>query len=314
MCRTHPCVRSISVVLLLFMTFLPVYAPVSMEETDLFTDHRPSPHRIPTAYFTENVGQIANEDISFYGGANGMQVGFAESAVLIRLFEWDRHLLQSQNGMRGVLVRITFDNSNPVLPQPREKLLHHSNFFLGSDPERWRTNVPNYGEIVYRGLYDGIDLVYSWDEEGLKYEFLVRPGADPGAITLSYEGVQSLDIDRNGNVNVRTVFGTIRDSSPYSFQRDRVISCAFVLREHLSLGFDCGKWDMSSPLTIDPLVYSTFLGGSRNEPGLWPPTTSVAVDTSGNAFVTGTTQSVDFPITPGVFDDDFAVAAAKYYW
>ncbi len=44
------------------------------------------------------------------------------------------------------------------------------------------------------------------------------------------------------------------------------------------------------------LVYSTFLGGTlENDPF------AIAVDSSGNAYVTGCTSSLDFPVTPGAF-------------
>ena len=43
-------------------------------------------------------------------------------------------------------------------------------------------------------------------------------------------------------------------------------------------------------------VYGTLLGGSNYDEGL-----GIAVDGGGAAYVTGTTQSTDFPVTPGAF-------------
>ncbi len=47
------------------------------------------------------------------------------------------------------------------------------------------------------------------------------------------------------------------------------------------------------------LIYSTYVGGSGNDSGVGDQASAIAVDSQGNAYVTGTTYSTDFPITPG---------------
>src|SRR5260370_39957968 len=69
----------------------------------------------------------------------------------------------------------------------------------------------------------------------------------------------------------------------------------YVMKEKRQIGFRVAAYDPSRPLIIDPvLAYSTYLGGSGDDFGL-----GIAVDGAGSAYVTGHTQSTDFPTTSG---------------
>jgi len=128
----------------------------------------------------------------------------------------------------------------------------------------------------------------------------MRAGADPARIRIAYEGVEGLDLDAAGNLVARTTLGDLRESVPYAYQGSgEEVQCRFALSEPLSYGFECTGWDPTQPLIIDPLIYSTFVGGSLLEEG-W----GLGVDPEGCAYVGGPTQSVDFPTTPGAFDLD----------
>ena len=62
-----------------------------------------------------------------------------------------------------------------------------------------------------------------------------------------------------------------------------------------------GATTHATRLIIDPgLDYSTFPGGATDDFGL-----GIAVDGSGSAYVTGETDSSDYPTTPGAFDRTF---------
>src|SRR5262249_27446719 len=130
----------------------------------------------------------------------------------------------------------------------------------------------------------------------------VAPGADPGAIALTFEGAEAVDVDGAGDLVLRLAGGELRQRKPVVYQEldgsQQTIPAGYVLRPDAAVGFEVGAYDASRPLLIDPvLTYSTYLGGSNSDVG-----TGIAVDSGGNAYVTGLTRSGDFPITPGAFD------------
>jgi hypothetical protein len=102
---------------------------------------------------------------------------------------------------------------------------------------------------------------------------------------------------------VRTSLGILKDAAPVSYQRiggERVpVKSRYkLLGGDGSYGFRVGTYDPPYPLVIDPgLDYSTFLGGTSDE-----QSSDIAVDPRGRAYVTGVTDSADYPTTPNAFD------------
>jgi len=262
-------------------------------------------------YFIENRGQV-NGLVRYYSTGNP-SVAFRDDGVVFVVSEnrekgdmageWPHFPWQSAPAVGHVepansfAYLIRFDGANLVTPVGRDRLPFNSNFFIGKNSSGRIVDVPNYREVVYENLYDGIDLVYRPQGSAVKYEFTVDTMSDPGLIEVVYEGVKPL-LEEGGGVVIKTVTGAVRDSRPFSYQaHGKEVDCDFVPRSPLSYGFDCEAWDASTPLTIDPLVYSTYLGGSDLD-----SVASLAIDSSGNAYATGATTSVDFPSTPGSFD------------
>lgn len=178
-----------------------------------------------------------------------------------------------------------------------------SNYFLGNDPAQWRTNVATYGQVVSRGVYPGIDLAWHGAgaaKDGLEYDFLVAPGADPGPIALTVGGATSLAVDAKGDLVARLAGGhTLRQHKPVAYQVDAAgrrvaVDAAFRLDGH-RVGFDLGAYDPARQLVIDPvLAWSSYLGGSVIDIG-----NSIALDADGNVYVAGNTSSSNFPVTNG---------------
>ncbi|WP_077490175.1 SBBP repeat-containing protein [Sinomonas mesophila] len=238
--------------------------------------------------FVANAGQT-DESVRYYAQGAGFGFFFTEGKAVLSLAKGDR----------GHALELGFLGSSPdATLEAGEPAAGTVNYLTAGESH---TSLPTYQQVVYRGLWPGIDMVFAGRDGTLKYEFHVAPGADPGDIRLSYGGADGLALGPAGALLIDTPLGALRDSAPTSYQlidgRSVPVESRYALEDH-SYGFALGGYDRSQPLVIDPaLAYSTYLGGSGIDAGL-----SIAVDASGNAYVTGSTNSTDFPTTVGAFD------------
>jgi hypothetical protein len=175
-----------------------------------------------------------------------------------------------------------------------------ANYFRGNDPSQWQSNISTYAKVRYSNVYPGIDVVYYGNQRQLEYDFIVAPGKDPNRIKLNFKGATATELDAEGNLILRTRAGDITQAKPFAYQEvagvRRAVSASYQLAKGL-ISFDLGNYDRTQPLIIDPVfVYSSFLGGSNFDDGR-----AIAVDSQGNAYITGRTGSFDFPVTGGAF-------------
>jgi pimeloyl-ACP methyl ester carboxylesterase len=201
------------------------------------------------------------------------------------------------------VVRMQLADSNPQAePVGIGTLPGTANYFIGDDPAKWHTKVPTYAKVQYKGVYPGVDLVYYGNQHQLEYDFVLAPGADANSIRLRFDGAKRVSRDSEGNLVITTTGGEIAFQKPDVYQMiaggRKEIPGRFKLFSDNTAGFELGRYDHSEPLVIDPtLSYSTYLGGSTQEYAV-----AIAVNSSGEAFVTGLTWSKDFPLTPGAYD------------
>lgn len=200
------------------------------------------------------------------------------------------------------IVRMKLAGANPAPSlDGLSQLPGNSNYFSGSDPAQWRTNIPTYARVRYAQVYPGIDLVYYGSRHQLEYDFIVAPGSNPEAIQMTFGGIQDFEINRMGDLILHTAQGDIRQSKPVAYQEvngvKQEVLAGYIPNGVGRVGFQLGTYDPTRPLIIDPvLVYSTYLGGSGFDQGY-----AIAVDSSGSAYVTGKTVATDFPTTAGAF-------------
>ena len=184
-------------------------------------------------------------------------------------------------------------------PHGADPLAGTVNYFRGNDPSHWQSGVSTFAKVEFAGVYPGVELVYYGNQQQLEYDFVVAPKASPEAIRLQFAGAGKIQLAADGDLTVRARNGMVVFHAPTVYQNDegrrRRVSGRFRLLAHNSVGFALGDYDHDRPLIIDPvLVYSTYLGGSRNDEAV-----AIAVDSSGFAYIAGTTESADFPVTSG---------------
>lgn len=260
--------------------------------------------------FTENRGQFGQSEVRFVGLAQGMRVGLAPSGIFIFLppsvggtanspMQGPSDLLAdgpSAVEPRGAgLVHIEFLGAQTVEPQGLKALPYATNYFLGRGPG-W-TNVPTFQEVVYPSLYEGIDLVYRMTPQGPKYEFQVAGGADETAISLRFEGATSLEVTPAGDLLVHASAGDLIDAAPTALEDGAPTACSYALSAGTTLSFRCQRHSPGAALTIDPLVYATFLGGTGAEMAY-----RVVAGPGGALYATGPTASTNFPTSLGAYD------------
>jgi len=314
-------------------------------------------------YFIENRGQLGDK-VKFYEKGNGHATFFTDEGVYLSL-----HRSQKPgHGIRNIapetqssaVVRLVPLNANKSAEIVAEDMLKGKvNYLVGNDPRKWMTNLPAFKALVYKEIYKGIDLKFYGNNRQLEYDIIVKPGADPSAIKLSYEGVEGLSVTKDGDLEIALKEGVLTQKRPAIYQvvngKRIIIEGKFKVhndkenddggpslltslfqsaglspslekrgegRFHRNsklvtegvrsdiapqsgsanpkfvYSFEIASYDASNTLIIDPVInFSTYLGGTGDDRGY-----GVAVDGSGNVYISGYTYSDDFPTTPGAYD------------
>jgi gliding motility-associated-like protein len=181
------------------------------------------------------------------------------------------------------------------------------NYISGNDPSKWINKPLSFKKITYYQIYDQIDLIYYGNENQLEYDFVIHPGGSVNSLCTSYEGIENLTVNVNGDLEVSTLWNKQIQKAPIAWQTingEKVfVPLTYILKNDSTFGFAVvGKYNNEVDLVIDPLFqmvwssYTQIPGGSNNINYCF----SNAMDLQGNVYLTGMVDN-SFPITPGAY-------------
>jgi hypothetical protein len=232
-----------------------------------------------------------------------------------------RDAIQLQLGKeQTAAVGLTFEGASPDATLVGEgKRSGYYNFFIGSDPGKWRSRVTSYSSVIYRGLYDGVDMRVREADERLEYDLMVAAGTDLEKLVVRADGVSGIDVAGDGSLILQTATGSLRQTPPVTWEElpsgeRRALQCRFRKIDARRYGFEVSGRSGQLPLVIDPgLEWATYLGG-----GNWDEVHDIAAagDGTEDVIVAGATLSQDFTGRPNAvagFVTRFSATGALVY-
>ncbi|MBI3245699.1 MAG: hypothetical protein HYZ50_04225 [Deltaproteobacteria bacterium] len=146
-------------------------------------------------HFEPNQGQT-DERVHFLSRGRGYTLFLTSTEAVLTLQNPEARIQKSEsqhptpNTQPPAVLRLQFVGANPN-PQiaGHEALPGQVNYFIGSDSEKWRTNIPTFAKVQYQDVYPGVDLLYYGNQQQLEFDFVVAPGTDPKTIRLTFDGL-----------------------------------------------------------------------------------------------------------------------------
>ncbi len=275
-----------------------------------------TPSVSPVLKFTENKGQWI-DNILFRAQLDGGLLFVEPNCLTFNLYDKKKLRAIHKGGFEKKLydindynikchaykVHFVGSNTNPKIEKAQPGI-GYENFFIGNDKTKWKGNVQNYQQIWLRNLYNGIDYEVISSAVGMKYNFHLKPNADPKNIKLNYEGVDKLKL-KNGALNIKLEINEIVEQKPYAYQviegALKEVRCNYKLKDNV-LSFDFPKgYDKNYELVIDPvLVFAAQSGSFADNFGM-----TATFDLQGNLYSGGTIFDVGYPFVTGSYSNIF---------
>lgn len=238
--------------------------------------------------FEPNLGQIQG-DFDFIARTRGGNVFLTSSGAVFAP-------QGSKPAAAEPIFRMKLVGAKTAVARGVQELPGKANYFIGNDRSKWRSEIPTYSRVQLASIYPGIDVVYYGNDGQLEFDFVLRPGADPGAIRLAFEGTDGLHVDEAGDLVLRVAGREVRHRRPRMYQQlggeQREVLGGYTVTAPDQIAFRVDNYDRSAGMVIDPvLTFSAYVGGAAADDGH-----AIGLDGAGNIYFTGATYSANFPV------------------
>jgi hypothetical protein len=270
--------------------------------------------------FIENLGQIKNESVRFYANTFAGTVHITDKGDIVYNFlktdggSQNKDVRQEHPGsldrsiVKGYAIKETIEGIENSDIDGIDATATRVNYFKGNK-EDWTSNITTWNKVSFGKVYSNIDMELRAYGNNVEKLFTVHPKGKVSDIKMRVEGTEGIFVNRNGELEIETELGNIIMTKPEAYQEigGKMVQIAvnYVTSDKklpghdskFTYGFKVGEYDRTKNLVIDPLLASSFAGGSYDDMG-----GSVAIDSSGNVFVAGYTNSSNYPTITGAYD------------
>lgn len=280
------------------------------------TDNTNQPGRIGSEGlqipFIKNEGQLEADAVKFYTKTFNGTVFVTENGELVYDLIYQKDYLGpddiflpngSTSGLAAYGIKEIPVTQNKIQIQALEPAQTRVNYII-DEPENWRDNIPTFHLVTFGELWKGITFNLKANQKNIEKVFIVQPGGDVNSIWFRLEGIDALSLSESGELRVNKL-RNISFTRPVAYQEiERIkkpIEVSYRIIDKTSYGFTVGGYDHSIPLVIDPLLSSTYIGGSGED-----VSNGIAIDNSGNIFIAGYTLSSNYPTVVGSYDTGYS--------
>ncbi|MFL5765779.1 MAG: SBBP repeat-containing protein [Bacteroidia bacterium] len=286
------------------------------------TDFNSESPRSSFLYY-ENKGQLVDQSntavpsVRYYTNSPYPAFFFKENSMSMIFAHVDTVVSTNDSLHR---VDLTFNQVNATAKTyPMEEQDNYLSYFLAHCPKGGITEVRGNQRLVTTNLYPSIDLVYYSNQNGMKYYFVVKPGANPASIDQVFTGATSTAVNAITKVlSINTSIGSLVFDRPTVYQlttSNTIVPITTWYADYVSSGtnsykFNIGTYDntkaliievdqgntaFSSPVSVNAnMEWSTFVGGSMND-----DVRDIVAGSGNNVFLTGAANSNPFLASVG---------------